>query len=63
MDGLTGNGSLPADVEVVGAASTARAQGEPDAEYAFRQSLVDGAAVSELLAADLPRPTLPRDDH
>ena len=46
-------------VAVVGA-QDALARGEPAAPYALRQSLVDLAAISELLAAELPAPRSPR---
>jgi hypothetical protein len=48
--------ALMARMKAVVGAQQAVARGEPDAAYALRQSLVDLAAVSELLADELPAP-------
>jgi hypothetical protein len=53
-------GTLMARMAAVVAAQRATMAGEFDARYALRQSLIDLASISELLAADLPAPSLER---
>jgi hypothetical protein len=50
---------LYARMAAVIAAQKALARGEYSAHYPLRQALVDLAAVSELLAEELPRPVRP----
>ena len=50
-------GALLARMAAVVEAQRARTRREPGASYALRQSLVDLAAVAELVAEDLPAPS------
>lgn len=50
--------TLRARMQAVLGAQAALARHEPNAPFVLRQSLVDLASVSELLAEELPRPTV-----
>ena len=52
-------GVLEARMHAVIGARRAFAERETGAAWAFRQSLVDLASVCELLAGELPRPSIP----
>jgi hypothetical protein len=56
-------GALMARMAAVVEAQRATVKGELGAHYALRQSLVDLAAISELVAEDLPPPRVERHSH